>query len=422
MNKRNKLIGYLAICLIAINSTAKKPILLIGATAHIGNGEIIENSLISFKDDKFDIVSEANKIRIDPSAYDTIIKIHGKHIYPGFISPNNTLGITEIGAVRATNDYNEVGDFNPNVRSLTAYNTDSRILKTIRSNGVLITQVTPRGGIISGASSVMYLDGMNWEDASAVDNDGIHLNWPSAFKHSGWWAEPGNTKQNKSYETDVEKIKQYFKKAYAYFQFSEKIDLQMKSLENIFKGSSNLYIHANYAKEIRESIRFFSKIGVKNIVIVGGKEAINAINIIKEYKVPIILIRTHSLPRNEDSPIDEFYSLPSKLHEEGIIFCFSYSGDMEAMGSRNLPFTAGTAVAYGLNKESAITALTLNAAKILGISEKEGSIEEGKNATFFISNGDALDMKTNQVEAAFIKGMEIDLYNHQKELYEKYRK
>ena len=195
MNKRNKLIGYLAICLIAINSTAKKPILLIGATAHIGNGEIIENSLISFKDDKFEVVSEANKIRINPLSYDTIIKLYGKHIYPGFISPNNTLGITEIGAVRATNDYNEVGDFNPHVRSLTAYNTDSRILKTIRSNGVLITQVTPRGGVISGASSLMYLDGMNWEDASIIENDGIHLNWPSSFKHSGWWAEPGDTKK-----------------------------------------------------------------------------------------------------------------------------------------------------------------------------------------------------------------------------------
>ena len=130
-------------------------------------------------------------IRIDPNAFDTIYRLYNKHIYPGFIVPNTTLGITEIDAVRASNDYEETGSINPNTRSLIAYNAESKITRTVRSNGVLIAQVTPRGGLISGQSSIMHLDGWGWEDAVLRSDDGIHLNWPSSFYKTGWWAEPG---------------------------------------------------------------------------------------------------------------------------------------------------------------------------------------------------------------------------------------
>ena len=394
--------------------------LFMGGTAHLGNGEEIKNSIISIKNGKFDIVADATKIRIDPNAFDTIIKIYGKHIYPTFIAPNTTLGITEIDAVRATRDYDEVGDFNPNVRSLIAFNTDSKILTTVRTNGVLITQSTPRGGIISGSSSVIHLDGSNWEDAVLKSDDGIHLNWPSSYHTHGWWANPGGTTENKKYDEKVLKIKNYFEKARAYYERNDKIDIRLESTKGLFNGKRILYIHANYARDIKKSIRYFKNIGVEKIVIVGGKDALNAITILKENSIPIILERVHSLPVNEDAAIDQFYTLPSKLQEEGILFCLSYSGDMEAMGTRNLPFTAGTCVTYGLDKELAISALSLNTAIIMGVDKHVGSIETGKNATFFISSGDALDMKTNNVEAAFINGQSIDLNNHQKDLFRKY--
>ena len=135
------------------------------------NGEVIKNSAISISNGNFDLVADATNIRIDPSAFDTIYKIYNKHVYPSFIVPNTTLGITEIDAVRASNDFREVGTMNPNIRSLIAYNTDSKLIKTIRTNGVLIAQVTPRGGLISGQSSIMYLDGNNWQDAELKSDD-----------------------------------------------------------------------------------------------------------------------------------------------------------------------------------------------------------------------------------------------------------
>ena len=418
----NKKIFLLILNLFLLgNISAQKTTLIMGGIAHLGTGEKIENSLIVIRDGKFDLVADASVVRIDPSAFDTIIRAYGKHIYPAFIAPNTTLGITEIDAVRASKDYNEVGSYNPNVRSQIAYNTDSKIIKTVRTNGVLVTQTTPRGGVISGLSSVMYLDGWNWEDATLKADDGIHLNWPSSFNTSGWWAEPGKTSKNKNYDDRVKEIKNYFEIAKSYSQDDSKMDLELVSIKELFKGTRNLYIHANYAKDIRESVRFFKKIGINNIVIVGGRDALNAISILKENNISIILERVHSLPVNEDAAIDQFYKLPSQLSENNILFCLSYSGDMEAMGTRNLPFTAGTAVAYGLDMEKAIASISLNTAIILGIEKTTGSIEIGKNATFFISSGDALDMRTNNIELSFIKGIPVDLNNHQKELFEKYK-
>ncbi|HJM16707.1 MAG TPA: amidohydrolase family protein [Flavobacteriales bacterium] len=419
MNKKILLL-ILNLCVLW-NISAQKTTLIMGGVAHLGTGEKIENSLIVVRDGKFDLVADASVVRIDPSAFDTIIRAYGKHIYPAFIAPNTTLGITEIDAVRASKDYNEVGSYNPNVRSQIAYNTDSKIIKTVRTNGVLITQSTPRGGVISGLSSVMYLDGWNWEDATLKADDGIHLNWPSSFNTSGWWAEPGKTSKNKNYDDRVKEIKNYFEIAKSYSQDDSKMDLELVSIKELFKGTRNLYIHANYAKDIRESVRFFKKIGINNIVIVGGRDALNAISILKENNISIILERVHSLPVNEDAAIDQFYKLPSQLSENNILFCLAYNGDMEAMGTRNLAFTAGTAVAYGLDMEKAIASISLNTAIILGIGKTTGSIEIGKNATFFISSGDALDMRTNNIELAFINGVPVDLNNLQKELFEKYK-
>ena len=185
--KKSKNYIIILCMLFTVNfAKADKPILFMGATAHLGNGETIKNSLISINNGKFEIVADATLIRIDPSAFDTIIKLDGKHIYPSFILPNTILGLNEINAVRASNDYKETGRVNPNVRSLIAYNTDSKVIPTVRSNGILIAQITPRGGLISGQSSIMHLDGRNWEDAVVKKDDGIHVNWPKSYYNTGW--------------------------------------------------------------------------------------------------------------------------------------------------------------------------------------------------------------------------------------------
>jgi imidazolonepropionase-like amidohydrolase len=417
----NRLLTTIFILLITISANGQKPTLFIGATAHLGNGEVIQNAAISISNGKFDLVADASRIRIDPSAFDTIYKIYGKHIYPSFIVPNTTLGITEIDQVRASHDFNETGGINPNVRSLIAYNTDSKLVKTIRTNGVLIAQVTPRGGLISGQSSIMYLNGENWEDAALKADDGIHINWPNSYYNTGWWAEPGETEENKEYENKISELEKLFSKAKAYESSINIIDLKMESMKGLFDGTKNLYIHANSASDIRDAIDFSEKHLVRNIIIVGGEDALAIATILVEKNIPVILNRVHRLPKSQDSPVDEPFKQAKELQDAGVLFCLSYEGDMEAMGARNLSFTAGTTIAYGQEYEKAVQSITLNTAKILGIADIVGSIESGKKATFFISSGDALDMRTNNVEQAFINGIAIDLNNHQKELFEKYR-
>ena len=417
----NRLLTTIFILLITISANGQKPTLFIGATAHLGNGEVIQNAAISIKNGEFDLVADASMIRIDPSAFDTIYKIYGKHIYPSFIVPNTTLGITEIDQVRASHDFNETGGINPNVRSLIAYNTDSKLVKTIRTNGVLIAQVTPRGGLISGQSSIMYLNGENWEDAALKADDGIHINWPNSYYNTGWWAEPGETEENKEYENKIIELEKLFSKAKAYESSINIIDLKMESMKGLFDGTKNLYIHANSASDIRDAIDFSEKHLVRNIIIVGGEDALAIATILVEKNIPVILNRVHRLPKSQDSPVDEPFKQAKELQDAGVLFCLSYEGDMEAMGARNLSFTAGTTIAYGQEYEKAVQSITLNTAKILGIADIVGSIESGKKATFFISSGDALDMRTNNVEQAFINGIAIDLNNHQKELFEKYR-
>ena len=416
-----KKIIIILLALLQLQVYGEKPILLVGATAHIGNGEVYENSIISVNNGVFEIVGDATKIRIDPSAFDTIYRLNGKHIYPAFIIPNTTLGITEIGAVRATHDYREVGSYNPNVRTLIAYNSDSKILNTVISNGVMIAQVTPKGNVISGQSSVMYLKGNNWEDAQLRADDGIHVNWPSSFYSTGWWAEPGEIKKNDNYSKKVEEMDRFFKKAAAYYISSNIMDLKMESIKGLFNGTKTLYIHTNHANDMRDAIRFANKFKIKNKVIVGAEDALKITELLKKNNVSLILKRTHRLPATQDKPIDDPFLQAKKLNDEDILFCLSYSGDMEAMGSRNLPFTAGTTVAYGQNYEDAVKSITLNTAKILKIDGVVGSIEKNKEATFFVSDGDALDMRTNNVIIAFIKGKEISLMNHQKDLYNRYK-
>jgi len=397
-------------------------ILYLGGKAHLGNGESIDISAISVNDGKFTMVANAQTIRINPQAFDTIIHIYDHHVYPSFIATNTTLGITEISAVRATQDFRETGTFKPHVRSLIAYNAESVIIPTIRSNGVLIAQVAPQGGRITGMSSVMKLDGWNWEDAALKADDGIHLNWPRYFVQTGWWAEPGDIEKTEQYDSQCQELEDYFIKSKSFFDSNSDLnDLPMIAMKGLFNGERRLYIHANMQREMTDAILFAKKMGIEHVAIVGAQEAHKMASFLKEHDMPVILDRIHRLPATESSDVAMPYKQASVLHKAGVKFGFCYQGDMEAMGQRNLPFSAGTAVAYGLPYEQAVAALTHNTAEILGIDDKIGQIRVGMDATFFISKGDALDMMGNDLKYAFIKGKTIDLDNKQKALNRKYR-
>jgi imidazolonepropionase-like amidohydrolase len=400
-----------------------KSILLMNGTAHLGNGTVIQNSVIGFKDGKLTLVGDAQTVRIDKAAWDTTINCAGKQIYPGFIAPNTTLGLTDIEAVRATNDFRDVGGYNPHVRSQIAFNTDSKINPTVRTNGVLLAQVTPRGGRISGTSSIMSLDGWNWKDATVKADDGVHLNWPSYYSRS-WNEDDGFSaySQNKDYETQRQEMEKFFAEANAYYMTPTNAEknLRFEAMKGIFSGTEILFVHADLLKEITEAITFAKKFNIKRMVIVGGADSWKCTEILKQNNTPVMLARVHSLPLRSDDDVDQPYKTAAQLQDAGVLFCLQNEGDMEATNARNLPFQAGTCVAYGLNAEQAIAALSGNSAKILGIDAMTGTLEVGKDATLFISEGDALDMKTNNVTWAFIQGKKLDLRNEQQELYHRY--
>ena len=397
-----------------------KRILLYGGVAHLGNGEVIENSLIVIENGKILTVEDASKIRIDISdaEYHDVI---GKHIYPGFILPNSTLGLADIDAVRATRDFDEVGEFNPHIRSISAYNTDSPVIPTIRTNGILLGQITPRGGVISGTSSIVEFDGWNYDDALYKKDDGVHLNWPKP--PSSFRDHEHKEKKEKKYEEQLIEIETFFNNAKSYEKSStKKIDLSLEAMVGLFSGDKQLFIHVRSAKEIKAAVIFAKNIGLDNFVIVGADDAWRVADFLAENSVPVILKRIHRLPMRNNEDVDVAYKTAKILHDAGVLYCLDYEGDMERMGSRNLPFTAGTSVAYGLSKEDALMSVTLSTAKILKIDDSVGSLEEGKDATLFVSNGDALDIMSNNVTLAFIRGKRLDLNNHQIELYEKYKK
>lgn len=384
------------------------------ATIHLGNGEVMNGATIAFDNG---VITRIGYFKM--KWQETDIDLKGKHIYPGFILPNTNLGISEVGSIKATRDSREVGQMNANVRSISAYNTDSELPPTLKFNGVLLAQTTPEGGLISGLSSVVQLDAWNWEDAAIVIDDAVHVNWPSAkrarFDYSTFTMK---VEKNKNYAKQLVQIKSLFEDAKlgVYIQ-NNKVNLKLKAVTPVFSGNRKVYIHTNNPKSIIESINFFQKMGVENIVLVSQQGALPVKGFIKEAGVPVIVSSTHAMPKRDDSSVDAGYTTAMKLHEAGILTALGYSGTMSA---RNLAFIAGTLVGYGLDKEQALQLITFNTAKILGIDKSYGSLEVGKSATLIVTEGDALDMRGNVLKAAYIDGRKLDLNGRQQELDQRF--
>lgn len=395
-------------------------ITIVGATAHLGNGEVIENSLIIFKDGKLTQVMDAGTTKMQYPG--RIIDAKGKHVYPGFIAPNSTLGLVEIDAVKPSDDEDEIGEMLPNVRSLIAYNAESKVVESMRPNGVLLGQIVPRGGLISGTSSVVQFDAWNWEDAVIKENDGLHINWPNSFQRGRWWrGEDPGLKPNKEYTENIQKLSDFFASAKAYLSGDQKLtNLPYLAMKDVFDGKKKVFVHVDGEKEIHDVIRFMKNQNLENLVIVGGEDALGAAKVLKENNVPVLVNRPHRTPDMDYQDYDYPYKLAKLLNDEGVMVAIESSGQMERMNTRNLPFYAGTVAAFGMDKEDALKLITSNTAKILGIDEHYGTLETGKSATLFISEGDALDMRTNILSHAFIDGREVSLETHQTELWKRY--
>lgn len=426
--KNFKYISLAFILFLSLNSKAqqtpaeaqKERITITGATAHLGNGKVIENSIITFENGKITAVADATTAKISGSG--KVIDATGKHVYPGFITANSSLGLIEVNAVRASNDSDEIGDLLPHIRSLIAYNAESKVVESMRPNGVLMAQVSPKGGRISGTSSIVQFDAWNWEDAAVKVDDAIHLNWPDSFTQGRWWlGEPRGYKPNKDYTKQVEELRFFMQQAKTYSKGSRSPkDLPFEATLGLFDGSQKLFINADGEQEITDAVNFSKSMGIDHIVIVGGNHAYKVIDLLKKHNVAVLTSRTHKNPNSDDDDYDFTYKMPKMLAESGVLVGIQ-TGDASNFQTRNLPFYAGQIAGQGLDKEEALKMITSNTSKILGIDKDYGTLEVGKSATLFISEGDALDMKTNVLTHAFIDGRMISLETHQTKLYKRYK-
>jgi imidazolonepropionase-like amidohydrolase len=342
--------------------------------------------------------------------------VTGQHIYPGLILPVSNLGLVEIGSVRASVDTRETGELNPNVRSIVAYDSDSRLIPTLRSNGVLLAQVTPGGGLVSGTSSIVQLDAWDWEEAAVRMDNGMHMRWPRKN-----YIRDGQHTKNPRYDEEIRKIKQLFEDALRYVETPEDAEpnAKLQSIKGLMDGSMRLYIRAGEPATIIESIRFAQKCGIQNITLThAGTEVWQVKDFLKEKNVSVILSEIHTLPSAIHHDVWEPCKLPARLYKEGIPVALSVSWLPRSM---NYAFLAGTAAAFGLEKEEALQLITKIPAEILGVDDIAGTLEVGKQANIIISRGDILDMRTNDLSHAFISGRQINLDNHHKKLYRKYK-
>jgi imidazolonepropionase-like amidohydrolase len=393
-----------------------EPISITGATIHVGNGSVIENGTVVFENGKIQAVGNSST-----ATKGKVIDATGKHIYPGFIATNTNLGLIEVDAVNASNDQAEMGSIHPNIRSLIAYNAESKVVESMRPNGVLIAQVSPDGGRFSGTSSIMQLDAWNWEDAAIKADDGVHLNWPSSFSRGRWWlGEPRGLKPNSNYAKQVEEVINFTTQSKAYLNGKRTVEnLPYDAMEGLFKGTQKLYVHVDDEKGITDAVNYARSFGFK-MVVVGGYQAHLVAALLKSNNVPVLLDHTQSLPKMDDDDYDLPYKNPKLLADAGVLVGIQ-TGSNSNFQTRNLAFYAGQVVGQGMSKEDALKLITLNNAKILGIDDRLGTIEVGKDATLFISEGDALDMRGNQLTHAFINGRDISLETHQTKLWKRYK-
>jgi imidazolonepropionase-like amidohydrolase len=399
-----------------------KPIWITGAIIHDAVNPPYPG-VIGFDKGEIVYVGRGAEIRLD-AVNSEIIDARGQHVYPGFIALHTLLGLYEIESVRATRDHTESGTLNPHVHALIAYNSDSRIVPTVRNHGVLLAQIAPEGGLISGRSAVVQLDAWNWEDACVKAADGMYFQWPSMSNSTGPRA-PSAEEQNKARNLTLGSLEQYLNEARDYHLQNPNndpsgnqrpINLKLASASGLWNGQTKVFVRVGDAKGMVAAVEFFARWDLKP-VLVGAEEADQIQDWLAAQKIDLILPKVHRLPNRDGDPVYSAYDAPARLARAGVRFGFSMDG---AWNQRNLPYQAGHAVGFGLDTLRALQALTLDAARILGIDRRYGSLEVGKSATLFLSTGDALDMRGNNPTHAFVDGRRVNLDDKQKALYRKF--
>jgi imidazolonepropionase-like amidohydrolase len=394
----------------------KKPVALVNGVLHTVSGPVIEAGTIVF--DKGRITEIGPRMQPPPNA--DVIDLQGRHVYPGMIESHSQLGLTELSSTRATIDTSETGLLNPNVTAATAVNPDSELIPVTRANGVLVALSAPSGGLVSGKASLLQLDGWTSVDMTLQRESGLVINWPAAFR-SSFFGPPGAGEAGGS---QVQELRNLFTDARAWAKArtaspeTQRYDIRMASMQPVLAGKVPLIVAADEAEEIQAAVAF----GVEQklqVIIFGGYDAESCAELLRRYQVPVIVSAVHRDPRNDHDDYDAAYTLPERLRKAGIRFCISGSARSETWNTRNLPYQAATAAAYGLPRDEALKSVTLYPAQILGVADRLGSLEPGRDATIFVSTGDPLETDS-QVTHAWIQGRVVDLSSRHTQLAGKY--
>jgi imidazolonepropionase-like amidohydrolase len=430
-----------------------QPVLVVNARVHtmrlaaasesladVGTG-LIENADVLFENGKIvrvvarDVGMPIDKTGLPANA--VVVDAGGAAMYPGLIAAWTQLGMTEIQAVAASNDLAETGSITPEVRATIAINPDSTLLPVTRKTGILLAAVAPGGGLLSGQAGVIRMDGWTIDEIAVERSIGQVVRWPSMRTFTAWWMERSEEQQRVDISANVARIEGAFDAAEAYLlaklgDETSLTDLRWEAMRSVLptpaagsdgtatapsRGDKPCFFVASDAAQIVAAINFANERGLK-AVIVGGREATQVAPLLKQHDVPVILLGVHNMPTRDDSAFDEPFVLARDLHQAGVRFAFSHADD--TAHERNLPFAVGTAVAHGLPEAAALRALTRDAAEILGVGDRYGSLEPGKSATFFLVRGGSPLEVVSEVTTAFIDGRAVPLTSKQTELAKKY--
>lgn len=404
-----------------------QPIALAGGTVHTVSGGVIEGATVLFEAGV--ITGIGTDLALPENT--RMIDITGKHVYPGLIAAPTTLGLTEIGSVWATHDNIETGNVTPSVRAVTAVNPDSEYFPVARANGILTALTMPSGGLISGLSGLIAMDGWTTEEMTLVATVGLHVRWPS-YRVLDIPNLGSREEQIKARKAALTRLRDAFRETRAYMIAKEAerdggpfhpSDLGWESMIPVLKKELPVFVHASEEKQIHAAIDWALAEDLK-IILIGGADVWRVADRLKEHGIPVIISAVHYLPARRWEAYDAPFTNARKLHEAGLDYCIGERRVwLEGGGGsnvRNLPYHAATAAAYGLPKDEALKSVTLYPARILGVEDRLGSLETGKDATLIVTDGDPLEIMT-QVEQAFIRGRPVDISTKHTDLYDKYR-
>jgi imidazolonepropionase-like amidohydrolase len=418
--------GLLLALSIAASGAPAETVVLRGATVHPVAGPDLANGSVVLQDGKISAVGPSGAA----PAGARVVDLSGKHVYPTLLPPVTVLGLVEISSVRGTVDTAELGEVNPEARADFAMNFDSELLAVARSAGILVAGISPVGGIVSGSAAVMKLEGWTREDATLKAPAAVTVAWPNLEIDRSPTARMSVRLQEKKRDEAVRMLKDAFADARAYAKAKaaegkagvprHDADAKLEALVPAVEGRLPVLVVADRLAQIRAALDWARDEKLK-IVIVGGADAWRLADELARADVPVIFDAVLDLPLRSDDPYDARFAAAGILSKAGVRVAFNDgSSNFSAPLVRQLTLQAAAAVAFGFPREKAVGAMTLEPARILGVADRVGSLEPGKDATLIVTDGDILDLRT-RIVAAYLDGRPLDLTDKQKRLYERYR-